>query len=58
MLSTKPEPVVACAQAPCAEALEHPVRLGRARYACPVCGRDVSLAVCLLAQAMDESDDA
>lgn len=43
---------------PCAEALEHPRRMGRASYICPVCGRDVSLAVLLLAQAMAELESA
>lgn len=58
MLSTKPEAATPCAGAPCAEALEHPVRVGRASYVCPVCGCDVSLHLILLAQALAETDDA
>lgn len=44
----------------CEAALENPTRLGRSRYECPICRRDISLAVVLVAPAelQDYSDDS
>jgi hypothetical protein len=41
----------------CFDHLDKAVRVGRAKYACPICGADVSLAWVLYQQAIMEADD-
>lgn len=42
--------------ASCAHDLERPVRLGRASYACRLCGNDISLELVFLWEALTESE--
>jgi len=41
----------------CFDHLDKAVRVGRAKYACPICGADVSLAWVLYQQAIMEAAD-
>lgn len=40
-----------CHDCPCTYAMEHPQRICRASYACPLCGKDISLHVLIYEQA-------
>lgn len=35
--------------------MEHPQRIGRASYACPLCGKDISLHVLIYEQAKSDA---
>lgn len=46
-----------CQGVPCSSALENPKKIGRASWACETCGRDISLHVILLAEAMERAEE-
>lgn len=46
-----------CKGMPCSSALENPKRVGRASWVCETCGRDISLHVILLAEAMERAEE-
>lgn len=46
-----------CHDGPCPMALENPKKIGRASWVCETCGRDISLHVILIADAIERAEE-
>lgn len=44
-----------CMEKDCKHDFEHPVRLGRAKYICPKCDKDITLELVFIADLTDPS---
>lgn len=52
---TNPREVMNCMEKDCKHDFEHPVRLGRAKYICPKCDKDITLELVFIADLTDPS---